>query len=56
MRLKSEYINTLHYVKALDRNIKVEDNPFMFNFYQTIGLDFIFEKVVNDTNNKKRNK
>ena len=52
MKLKSEYINTIHYIKVLDRNIKVEDNPFMFNFYKTIGLDFIFD----DTNNKSKRK
>ena len=56
MKLKEEYINTKHYIKAMDRNIIIENNPMMFSFYNTIGLDFIFEKKQNDTDNKGKRK
>ena len=54
MKLKEEFINTIHYIKGLDRNVKIDNNPMLFNFYLTIGLDFIFEK--NDTVNKRKHK
>ena len=54
MKLKEEYINTIHYIKALDKNFKVENNPFMYAYYKSLGLTYLFE--TNDTNTKGKRK
>ena len=54
MKLKEEYINTIHYIKALDKNVKVENNPFMYAYYKSLGLTYLFE--TNDTNTKGKRK
>jgi len=41
------------YIKVLDINIDIEDNPSMFPHYLQLGLKHIFE---DDKNNKRTSK
>ena len=43
MKLKAECIGQTYYVKSLDMNVTIFDNPEKFGFYKSLGLD-VFEK------------
>lgn len=43
MKLKTECIGQTYYVKSLDMNVTIFDDPEKFGFYKSLGLD-VFEK------------
>lgn len=53
MKIKQQYIGCKIYIKRLDINIEIEDNPSMFAHYLQLGLKHIFE---DDKNNKRTSK
>lgn len=53
MKIRQQYIGCKMYIKRLDINIDIEDNPSMFPYYLKLGLKHIFE---DDKNNKRTSK